>query len=124
MLLAYLHPQTVIEHFERTGLQHYTEATIPDVDGLMRHLEQIRCQGYAPDQGEHEAEVRCVAAPIFDTSGNAAASVSVSGPAGRMEPLETNVALIELVTQAARTISARNGYRSPHSGARIRVGGM
>src|SRR5574341_1180892 len=99
-LLAHLPPRIVQEHFERTGLRRYTEATIADVGGLMCHLEQIRHQGYALDLGEHEAEVRCVAAAIFEGSGKVAASVSVSGPAGRLEPLEQNATLIERDRQA------------------------
>lgn len=111
VLLAYTDPELVRAHFEQTGLQRYTDATIRHVDDLMDHLDIVRQRGYALDQGEHEVEIRCVAAPIFDISGEVVAAISVSGTAGRMEPLETNQALIDRTRQAACTISERLGYR-------------
>jgi IclR family acetate operon transcriptional repressor len=111
VLLAHTDPECVRAYFEQTGLQLYNDATIQSVDELMRHLEKVYCQGYALDRGEHEAEVRCVAAPVFDISGKVVAAVSVSGPAGRMEPLETKQELIARTQQAARTISSRLGHR-------------
>lgn len=110
-LLAYTDPDTVRAHFERTGLYRFTDNTITRVDRLMRELEQVRRQGYSFDRGEHEHEVRCVAAPIFDANHIVVAAISVAGPASRMEPLETNRELIEKVRHTATTISARLGYR-------------
>jgi IclR family acetate operon transcriptional repressor len=109
-LLAYADPQKVREYFEQNALTRYTSTTIQSLDELITHLEQIRRQGYAFDQGEHEADVRCVAVPIFDTNGQAVAALSVSGPSGRLDPLETKPKLIERTREAARNISARLGY--------------
>jgi IclR family KDG regulon transcriptional repressor len=111
VLLAYIPRELVRAHFEQAGLHRYSDATVQSLDELMDHLENVRRQGYALDRGEHEAEVRCVAAPIFDMTGKAVAAISVSGPAGRMEPLETNLELINQTQQTARSISARLGYR-------------
>ncbi len=63
------------------------------------------------DNGEHEDEVRCVAAPIFDFTGNVVASISVSGPAARLEPLSCQEELILETIEVARRISRRMGYR-------------
>ncbi|PWH19938.1 MAG: IclR family transcriptional regulator [Ardenticatenia bacterium] len=111
VLLAYSDPQRVRAHFEQTGLVPYTAATIQKVDDLMAHLEEVRRQGYALDRGEHEAEVRCVAAPVFDGTGEVVAAISVAGPAGRMEPLASRTDIIERTLSAARTISSRLGHR-------------
>ncbi len=111
VLLAYADPVLIREHYENAGFHRFTPTTIHDVDTLLQHLETIRRQGYAFDFGEHEADVRCVAAPIFDISGQVVAAISVAGPAGRMEPLEHNDELIELTVQASRRISTRLGYR-------------
>jgi DNA-binding IclR family transcriptional regulator len=113
VLLAYTAPELVRAHFGQVGLHLYSDTTIQSVDELMEHLEMVRWQGYALDRGEHEVEVRCVAAPIFDMTSKAVAALSVSGPAGRMEPLETNQKLIDRTRQAARSISARLGYHEP-----------
>jgi DNA-binding IclR family transcriptional regulator len=112
VLLAHTDPGLVRGYFEQTGLHRYSDSTIQSIDELMEHLGEVRSRGYALDRGEHEAEVRCVAAPIFDMSGQAVAAISVSGPAGRMEPLDTNLDLISRTRQAARNISSRLGYRT------------
>jgi DNA-binding IclR family transcriptional regulator len=112
ILLAYTDQESVRAHYERAGLHRYSEATILNLDELIDHLRQARSRGYAFDKGEHEAEVRCVAAPVFNMHGKAVAAISVSGPAGRMEPLDKNLTLIEQIQEAARTISGRLGYRT------------
>ena len=61
-------------------------------------------------EGEHESEVRCVAAPIFDHSGETIAAISVSGPKSRMDPLDKNEELIRLTLNAAQDISAKLGW--------------
>lgn len=116
VLLAHTDPELIRDHFEMTGLFRYNDTTIQDIDQLLEHLEEVRCQGYALDRGEHEIEVRCVAAPLFDISGKVVAAISVSGPAGRLEPLETKQELIDRTREAARTISARLGYHQPDQG--------
>jgi DNA-binding IclR family transcriptional regulator len=70
----------------------------------------VRQAGYALDRGEHENEVRCVAVPIFDIDNKVVAALSVSGPAGRMEPMENNPVLIEKARQSAERISSQLGY--------------
>ncbi len=110
-LLAFTDPEDVEAYFAQTGLHRFTDATITSIDELMRQLEEVRRTGYAFDRGEHEVEVRCVAVPIFDINAQAVAALSISGPANRMEPLETNREYIDRALQAARTISTRLGYR-------------
>ncbi|HET9493429.1 MAG TPA: IclR family transcriptional regulator [Chloroflexia bacterium] len=110
-LLAYADTDTVRSHFGRVGLKVFTGNTLNSIDDLMRDLDSIRARGYSFDRGEHEAEVRCVAAPVFDSQGAAIAAISVAGPISRMEPLEGNHDLIDRVREAAAAISARLGYR-------------
>lgn len=109
-LLAYVDPQKVREYFGQHGLTGYTDTTIQNLDELMTHLEQIRRRGYAFDRGEREADVCCVAVPLFDVNNRAVAALSVSGPQTRLSPIEEKVDLIEMVQQAARDISAGLGY--------------
>ncbi|MEW5961623.1 MAG: IclR family transcriptional regulator, partial [Chloroflexota bacterium] len=111
-LLAYTDLEKVREYFGQTGLHRYTDTTIQTAVELVEHLKQVRRQGYAFDQGEHETEVRCIAAPIFDLKGQVVAALSVSGPAGRLDPLEAKQDLIDRALQAAQAISARLGHRS------------
>jgi len=110
-LLAYTDPALVQQHFAQAGLPRHTDTTIQTTAKLLTHLNQIREQGYAFDRGEHEAEVCCVAAPIFDAQGRIVAALSVSGPATRLAPIEERTDLIEQTRQAAADVSARLGYR-------------
>ncbi len=123
ILLAYANPEEVRDHFAQRELHRFTPETITELSDLMRHLEQVRISGYALDRGEHEVEVRCVAAPVFDADGKVIAAISVSGPASRMDPIEANNALIERTLQAAQTISAKLGYRYAISKPQFSQGG-
>lgn len=110
-LLAHVDPQVVQDYFQAHGLRRYTDTTIDGIGALAEQLELVRRRGYAFDHGEHESDVRCVAAPIFDRRGRAVAAISVSGPKDRMEPLETNAELIQTTLRAVGLISASLGYR-------------
>ena len=109
-LLAYQKEDLVREFYQKHGMIRFTNTTAKDLESLIAQLEIIREQGFALDLGEHEDEVRCVAAPIFDRSGSAVAAVSISGPALRMDPIELNLELIQKVKETARLISTQLGY--------------
>lgn len=110
VLLAYLKEDQVRSFYDQKGFHRFTSTTITDLDLLMQELAQIRGQGYALDKGEHEDEVRCVAAPIFDMEGRAVAAISISGPALRMDPIEENHPMIDRAKETASRISQEMGY--------------
>jgi DNA-binding IclR family transcriptional regulator len=112
-LLAYQPLEFIQAYYQKHGLQRYTTLTITDLAGLIDELAAIHASGLAFDRGEHEHEVRCVASPIFDISGQAIAALSISGPAARMDPLEENYVLIELAQRSAQNISRLLGYKIP-----------
>ena len=76
---------------------------------MCRELANVGKQGFAIDDEEREAGVRCVGAPIFDHTGHAFAAISISGPAYRLSVTQLE-ALSHPLIEAARTISARLGY--------------
>lgn len=110
-LLAYQDEAMLRQHYAAAGMPELTPTTITTVDGLLAELKATRDRGYTFDLGENEREVRCVAAPVFDSSGHAAAAISVSGPATRMDPIAHNGEVIRLTTETATRISAALGYR-------------
>jgi len=61
------------------GLERYTPHTIITEDGLFKELQNIRERGYAIDNSEHEKNIRCVAVPILNESGEIEAALSVTG---------------------------------------------
>jgi IclR family transcriptional regulator, acetate operon repressor len=81
-LLAELPPEHARAVLERGGMPAATPATITDPDLLLAHLEVIRKQGYAVDEGEQEIGVRCFAVAIPDAP--APLAISTSGPQARM----------------------------------------
>jgi IclR family acetate operon transcriptional repressor len=111
VLLAYTPVESVREHYAEKVLDKYSEKTITCLDKLVEHLREVRRQGYAFDLGEHEPEIRCIAAPVYDFSGRVVGAISVSGTAPRLDPVRKNQALISRVVQTACAISARLGYR-------------
>lgn len=110
MLLAYQREDQIREYYATHSMRQFTETTITNLETLLKHLESVRCQGYALDIGEHEDEVRCVAAPVFDMNSKAVAAISISGPSIRMDPIETNQDLIERARRTASEISRQLGY--------------
>jgi IclR family KDG regulon transcriptional repressor len=110
-LLAHSDPNFIQENLAQISLHQYTDMTIIHRGELLKHLKLVRERGYALDKGEHEREVRCVAAPIFDQDGKIVAAISVSGPSGRIDPIEHNQHLIDRTLIAAAKISKNLGYR-------------
>ncbi len=107
-ILAYLPRPKLRELFPRARLARYTQNTITDWDALLWSLEKIRERGYAVDDQEHEAGVKCVAVPIFTHRGIAAA-MSISGPAERMDQHLQKGNLIEKLVRAGYQISVQMG---------------
>ncbi|MBC8158167.1 MAG: IclR family transcriptional regulator [Alphaproteobacteria bacterium] len=105
-------PEETIARIIQAGLQRYTRTTITDPDDLRAELAQIRRQGYAMDNCEHEAGLGCVAAPIRNAAGDVFAAISVSGPQVRMTE-DRIPSLAELVMDIAEKISRRMGHAGP-----------
>lgn len=101
-------PQSA-EEILKGPLEAPTPRTIVNPKALRALLAVVKEQGYALDMGEHEPEVRCVAAPIWNHTGAAIAAMSVSGPAQRVEPMLAEGLVTEVVA-VARAISGLLGY--------------
>jgi IclR family acetate operon transcriptional repressor len=82
-LLSTLPDEQVRAVLARTGMPAQTERTITTPDRLIAELAAVRRRGYAVDDGEQEAGVRCIAAAVPSHLPGSAA-LSVSGPSGRV----------------------------------------
>jgi DNA-binding IclR family transcriptional regulator len=67
------------------GLPRYTEHTITSLEALKVEIARIKKQGFAMDDEECEAGVRCIAVPVRDFSGEVAAGISLSAPSARLD---------------------------------------
>jgi DNA-binding IclR family transcriptional regulator len=84
-VLAFL-PEKQREAFLNSDpLRRYTDHTLAQPDVLREHLVQIRAQGYAIDNGEHEEHVRCIAMPLFARNGQVVGAVSIAAVSYRVE---------------------------------------
>jgi IclR family transcriptional regulator, acetate operon repressor len=101
-LLAQIPPGEARALLERDGMPAFTPATITDPDLLLAHLEVIRKQGYAVDEGEQEVGVRCFAVAVPDTPGLLA--ISTSGPQARMTD-DAAARIVPALKRTAREIS-------------------
>jgi IclR family acetate operon transcriptional repressor len=107
VLLAQLPPAEARALLGPGEMTAFTPTTITDPELLLAHLEVIRQQGYAIDEGEQEIGVRCFAVAVPDAP--AALAVSASGPAGRMtDDAAARIvpALTEIAAEISKTIAA------------------
>ncbi|MEH0834914.1 IclR family transcriptional regulator [Pectobacterium cacticida] len=89
-----------------------TPNTIKTPEQLRAELTKIRRQGWSYDNGEDYVDVRCVAAPVFNSRNELTAAISVVGT--RLQINNDNRDLLASQTIAcARDISRLLGWRSP-----------
>ncbi|HMN85277.1 MAG TPA: IclR family transcriptional regulator [Bauldia sp.] len=88
-------------------LGRMTARTLVDGGTLAADLERARRDGFARDDEEFAAGVRCVAAPMRNAAGEMVAAVGLSGPTARISP-ERLDALGRLVRDGAMELSASN----------------
>jgi IclR family KDG regulon transcriptional repressor len=114
VLLAALWPDQLECYLERAELQALTPKTIVDVDKLRREVDDVRSRGVAYDDGEFEGELRCVAVPIRDFSGQVIGAIGISGPMWRMT-IQLLQSRVQLVQDAAARLSAEFGFGGDES---------
>ncbi len=83
-LLAFGRPEILREVLERAPLQRFTDNTLTTPEALQADMSRIRHRGFAFDDEERTRGMRCIAAPVFDLTGEAVAGISVSGPTHRI----------------------------------------
>jgi len=98
-------------YLQRVPLTPFTRYTLIEKEKIIAELNQIRTRGFAVDNEEMEAGVRCVAALILDYNGQPAASISITGAAMRITPDRVEH-FGELIKSCASIISHALGYNS------------
>jgi DNA-binding IclR family transcriptional regulator len=79
VLAAYLDEEAVDEILESHPMVRTTDNTITSLELFKKFLVSVRETGYAVEDEEGEAGVRCIGAPIFNYKGKAIAALSVTG---------------------------------------------
>jgi DNA-binding IclR family transcriptional regulator len=87
-----------------------TPNSITDAAVLRKNIEDVRQSGIAFDDGEFNPEVRCIAVPVKDFTGQIMGAVGISGPIWRLN-IQALQSRAQAVQAAARRLSAEFGCR-------------
>jgi DNA-binding IclR family transcriptional regulator len=110
--LAYMSSEELLEMFPIEELETFTPTTLATRTALFAELKKIAEQGYAIDNEELDAGVRCIAAPIRDYTRRIVGAIIISGPSMRMSPERTEKELTPLAMKASADLSTRLGYNA------------
>ena len=108
VLLAYASPDVVDEILLTHNLPVFTPNTITNVDQLRVELASIKERGYSVDNEEYDEGLRCIGAPVRDSSGRVVAAIGIGGPVTRITPARIED-LARVVIAAAHGLSLRLG---------------
>jgi DNA-binding IclR family transcriptional regulator len=108
MIFAGLQPDQLDRWIARTDLRPLTPKSITDPRILKQEFDEIRLKGVAFDDGEFDPELRCIAVPVRDFSGQMIGAMGVSGPIWRlsMQALQSRARVVQ---SAADRLSAEFG---------------
>lgn len=110
VILASLTDDQLRRFLDRVELKPSTEKSITKVPVLLREIEEIRRSGVAFDDGEFNTEVRCVAVPVRDFTGEIIGALGISGPIWRLS-LQALQSRAKIVQAAAERLSAEFGTK-------------
>lgn len=110
LLLGFLPEARQRELVAGIDLVRYTPVTITDPDALLQHLRSVREQGYAITNEEYLSDLRGIAFPVRDYSGEVIAGLSIMGPSSRLT-LERIEEYRPAVFDAAVALSRQLGWR-------------
>ena len=93
---------------ERVELAPSTDKSITEIPVLLREIDEVRRSGIAFDDGEFNLEVRCVAVPVTDFTGQTVGAVGISGPIWRLslQALQSRAKVVQPRLIACRRSSA------------------
>ena len=109
VMLAYLDLETQMKMIPE-NIEKLTPNTIINKQMVIKELAEIKKRGYAFDYEENIVGLICVAAPVFDYSGQAKYGISVMGPTIRMTE-EKISQTINVLKNATNRISYLYGFR-------------
>ncbi|MFX1675604.1 DNA-binding transcriptional regulator KdgR [Paraburkholderia sp. A2WS-5] len=112
VLLAWMDPKEAAETLSHVEFRKSTQKTLSCADAVLSILPHVREQGFGEDNEEQEEGLQCLAVPVFDRFGRAAAGLSISFPTMRCGA-DTKPHYVALLKRAGAAISARLGYHEP-----------
>jgi DNA-binding IclR family transcriptional regulator len=128
-ILAGMPDKEARRHIARMSFERFTPNTIDGKGTLLDDLQLVRARGYALDDEEIVAGVRCVAAPIYSIKGEIAGAISLSAPAHRMTTKRIDEIIATLGIIASKATQGLLGTHPDHLQAPegmicLRAGGL
>ena len=113
ILLSKYTPEALDDLVAQHGLPQMTSHTITSPDELRYEVAKSIERGYSMDDEECEIGMRCMAAPIYGSSGKVTAALSLSGPISRMTKMRCEVELYPRLQAYAEQITQKIGGQNP-----------
>ena len=110
VILAALSSDQLERFLDRAELVPVTPKSIVDRGALSKDIEEVRASGIAFDDGEFNPEVRCVAVPIKDFTGQVVGAIGISGPIWRLS-IQALQSRARIVQASAKRLSAAFGHQ-------------
>jgi DNA-binding IclR family transcriptional regulator len=110
VLLAHLPAEALTRRLQGRTLRRITTNTVAEIPALLGVLASARTRGFTVDNEEYTAGLRCVAVPVYDRHG-AAAAISTSIPSVRATPGQLAAGL-RMLARASLDVSRRLGRTS------------
>jgi len=110
VILAALRPDQLDRFLARIELAAVAPKSITEPEALKKNLNEVRSSGIAFDDGEFNPEVRCIAVPVKDFTGQVFGAIGISGPIWRLsiQALQSRAITVQA---AAKRLSAEFGHR-------------
>lgn len=108
-MIAFLPDKQLRRIMDRIEYRAYTSTTITSAEQLHDELKKIRENEISIDNGEHEEEIRCIAAPIFNFEKKVVGAISISITTSR-STLEELMSYKALLLESTKAISEQLGY--------------
>ena len=108
-LMAGMSSEELGDVLDMCDFKRYTPNTITDRREFIRHLRQVRLQGWAMDDEEYEIGHRCIGATVYDFRGLPVAAISASGSTNVLKDDKIDET-VEKVKKWAAQLSRQIGY--------------
>jgi len=109
VLVSFLPEADILAILDRHGMQKQTKRSISEPKKFLREAARVRKYGFAVDDEENAAGVRCIAAPILDARSNVVAALGTSSIILHIDERRLPE-IVELVKIAAAKVSRALGY--------------
>ena len=109
-ILAYQPPEILNNLLKTITFHKYTKSTIMSRKQLLTEIDEIKINGYALDNEEHEENIGCIAVPIRDYTKKVIASISITAILYRMKLLDL-LKYKDIILEKSYEISKKLGYK-------------